>query len=108
MALGHHPETSPDEKLSFKVTKMGWAGIHGKSNQKDFYREKGGMADKARIIKFVEDWKKYLFTFYIVAEQVIQWGKKIPYMSLITHINTWLQVVLRRIPWRLENQEKNS
>ena len=60
MALGHHPETSPDEKLSFKVTKMGWAGIHGKSNQKDFYREKGGMADKARIITFVEDWKKYL------------------------------------------------
>ena len=60
MALGHHPETSPDEKLSFKVTEMGWAGIHGKSNQKDFYQEKGGMADKARIITFAEDWKKYL------------------------------------------------
>ena len=63
MALGHHPETSPNEKLRFKFTKMGWAGIHGKSNPKDFYREKGGMADKAKIIEFAEGWKKIFIDF---------------------------------------------
>ena len=66
MALGHHPETSPNEKLRFKFTKMGWAGIHGKSNPKDFYREKGGMADKAKIIEFAEGWKKYLLISQII------------------------------------------
>ena len=78
MALGHHPETSPNEKLSFKFTKMGWAGIHGKSNQKGFYREKGGMADKAKIIEFVEGWKKKFIDFsnYLDQPEAKKWTCK--------------------------------
>lgn len=88
---------------------------------------------KEKFLKLL--FKKYLFTFYIVIEQVIQWGKKFSLHesygvenkainNRITHINTRLQVVLsilkenyfsicygrlyRRIQWRLEDQEKDS
>ena len=36
---------------------------------------------KEKFLKLL--FKKYLFTFYIVIEQVIEWGKKIPYLSLM-------------------------